>query len=43
MAMTLTPSSASNDWIMVDTIKTHTPAASIGHTATIQRGRNTMA
>jgi alkaline phosphatase D len=43
MAMTLTPGSASNDWIMVDTIKAQTPAASIGHSATIQRGRNSMA
>ena len=43
MAMTLTPSSATNDWIMVDTIKTSTPASSIGHSATVRRGRNTMA
>jgi alkaline phosphatase D len=43
MAMTLTPDRASNDWIMVDTIKAHTPAASIGHSATVQRGRNIMA
>jgi alkaline phosphatase D len=43
MAMTLTPTSASNDWIMLDTIKAHTPAASVGHTATVQRGRNVMA
>uniref|UniRef100_UPI0035C94857 alkaline phosphatase D family protein n=1 Tax=uncultured Sphingomonas sp. TaxID=158754 RepID=UPI0035C94857 len=43
MAMTLTPTSASNDWIMLDTIKAHTPAASVGHTATVQRGRNLMA
>lgn len=43
MAMTLTPDSATNDWIMVDTIKTSTPAASIGHSATVRRGRNVMA
>ena len=42
MAMTLTPDRATNDWIMVDTIKTSTPAASIGHSTTIQRGRNVM-
>lgn len=40
MAMTLTPTS---DWIMLDTIKTASSAASIGHTATVQRGRNSMA
>ncbi len=43
MAMTLTPDSATNDWIMVDTIKTSNPAASIGHSATVRRGRNVMA
>ena len=43
MAMTLTPDSATNDWIMVDTIKTSTPTASIGHSATVRRGRNVMA
>ena len=43
MAMTLTPDRATNDWIMVDTIKTSTPAARIGHSTTIQRGRNVMA
>ncbi|GGA46130.1 alkaline phosphatase D family protein [Sphingomonas psychrolutea] len=42
MAMTLTPDRATNDWIMVDTIKTSTPAANIGHSTTIQRGRNVM-
>ena len=43
MAMTLTPDAASNDWIMVDTVKARTPAASIGHTARVARGRNAMA
>jgi len=43
MALTLTPDSATNDWIMVDTIKAHTIAASIGHTAKVTRGRNVMA
>lgn len=43
MAMTLTPSSATNEWIMLDTIKAASTAASIGHSATIQRGRNVMA
>lgn len=43
MAMTLTPDSATNEWIMVDTIKASNPAARIGHSTTIQRGRNVMA
>lgn len=43
MALTLTPSQASCDWIFADTITARTPAASIGHTATVQRGRNVMA
>ncbi|MET3824803.1 alkaline phosphatase D [Sphingomonas sp. PvP055] len=43
MAMTMTPASVSNDWIMVDTIKAKSPAGRVGHTATIARGRNIMA
>jgi alkaline phosphatase D len=43
MTMTLTPATVSNDWIMVDTIKTKNPAGRIGHTATVARGRNIMA
>lgn len=43
MALTLTPDAARNDWIFVDTIRQHTPRASIGHSATVQRGRNVMA
>lgn len=43
MAMTLTPDRASCDWVFVDTIARRTPAASIGHTATVERGRNVMA
>jgi alkaline phosphatase D len=43
MAMTLTPDAASNDWIMVDTIKARARAGSIGHTARVTRGRNVMA
>jgi alkaline phosphatase D len=43
MAMTLTPSSATNEWIMLATIKAASTAATIGHSATIQRGRNVMA
>jgi alkaline phosphatase D len=42
MALTLTPQRASNDWVFVDTILTRTKAATVGHTATVQRGRNVM-
>ncbi|MDR6788701.1 alkaline phosphatase D [Sphingomonas sp. BE138] len=43
MAMTIAPDAVRNDWIMVDTIKRRTPAATIGHRATVGRGRNRMA
>lgn len=43
MALTLTPDSVRNDWLFVDTIKQRTTAASIGHSATVARGRNVMA
>lgn len=43
MAMTLTPTRVTNDWVMVDTIKAKSMAAKIGHTATVTRGRNVMA
>lgn len=43
MTMTLTPSKTTNDWIMVDTIKAPSLAASIGHSASVTRGRNRMA
>lgn len=43
MAMTLTPTRASNDWIMVDTIKARSGKASVGHTATVTPGANVMA
>ncbi len=42
MAMTLTPTKASNDWVFVDTIKAKSAKASVGHTATVARGRNVM-
>jgi alkaline phosphatase D len=42
MAMTLTPTRASNDWIAVDTIKAKSAKASAIHTATVARGRNVM-
>ncbi|WP_404372797.1 alkaline phosphatase D family protein [Sphingomonas sp. MMS24-J45] len=43
MAMTLTPDSATNEWIMVDTIKASNPAGHVGYSTTVQRGRNVMA
>lgn len=43
MALTLSLNQASCDWVFCDTITTRTPAASVGHTATVQRGRNVMA
>ena len=42
MALTLTPDSARNDWLFVDTIQTRTPRASVGHSATVARGRRAM-
>ncbi|OQW78206.1 MAG: alkaline phosphatase [Proteobacteria bacterium ST_bin14] len=42
MAMTITPSRVTNDWIFVDTIKAKSTAASVGHSATVMRGRNVM-
>lgn len=42
MALTLTPDSARNDWVFVDTILRRTPRASIGHSATLARGRNVI-
>jgi alkaline phosphatase D len=43
MALTLTPERATNDWVFVDTVRERNPAAKVGHTATVQRGRNVMA
>ncbi len=43
MAMTVTPERVSNDWLFVDTVKSRTPRASIGHSAMVMRGRNVMA
>lgn len=42
MALTLTPEKATNDWVFMDTILQRTTKASIGHTATVTRGRNVM-
>ncbi|OYY92036.1 MAG: alkaline phosphatase [Sphingomonas sp. 28-66-16] len=42
MALTITPAKVTNDWLMVDTIKAPSVAASIGHSTTVARGRNVM-
>lgn len=42
MALTITPDRVSNDWVFADTVATRTPAAKVGHTATVLRGRNVM-
>ena len=39
MAMTVAADRVVNDWIMVDTIKARSPAASVAHSATVMRGR----
>ena len=42
MAMTVMPDRVANDWVFVDTIKARTPAASVGHSATVMKGRRMM-
>ncbi|MEN2787653.1 alkaline phosphatase D family protein [Sphingomonas qilianensis] len=43
MALTLTPERVTNDWIMVDSVKAKSARGTVGHTATVLRGRNVMA
>jgi len=43
MALTITPTKVSNDWLFVDSVKTKSANAVVGHTATVMRGRNVMA
>jgi len=43
MALTLTPEQARNDWVFVDSVTERSLKASIGHSATVTRGRNVMA
>ena len=43
MALTITPAKVSNDWLFVDSIKARSANATVGHTATVMRGRNVMA
>ena len=40
MALTITPTKVSNDWLFVDSIKTKSANAIVGHTATVMHGRN---
>lgn len=42
MALTLTPNQAKNDWVFLDTITQRSLKASVGHSATVTRGRNVM-
>ena len=43
MTLTITPTKVSNDWLFVDSVKARSANATVGHTATVTRGRNTMA
>jgi alkaline phosphatase D len=42
MALTITPERVTNDWLMSNDVKTKSARASVGHTATVTRGRNVM-
>ena len=39
MAMTISADAVTNDWIMLDTIRSRSSAASIGHRAAVRRGK----
>ncbi|MBA17214.1 MAG: alkaline phosphatase [Sphingomonas sp.] len=44
MAMTLTPEKATNDWLFVDSVTKHDPAATrVGYSASVMRGTKVMA
>lgn len=43
MALTLTPERARNDWLFVDTVLQRSPRATVGHSASVARGRKVMA
>ena len=43
MALTITPDRVSNNWLMSDNVKMKSARASVGHMATVKRGRNVMA
>ena len=42
MATVLTPERVRNDWVFVDTIRTRNPAARVGHSVSVLRGRNVI-
>ena len=42
MAMTVAAESVANDWIMVETVRSRTPKAVIGHHARVERGRGVL-
>ena len=42
MALTLTPDSARNDWLFVDTVQARLAKASVGHSAAVTHGHRTM-
>ncbi len=42
MALTVAADRVTNDWIMVDTVKQRSAGASIGHSATVMKGRRAM-
>lgn len=43
MVTTLTPDTASNEWIFMDTIRTRGTKTKASHKATVRRGTNVMA
>lgn len=43
MAMTLGTDQVRNEWLFVDTVRTRDPRASIGHVASVTKGRRVMA
>lgn len=43
MALTLEPERATNAWVFVDTVRERSIRATVGHVATVRRGRNVMA
>ena len=43
MAMTITPERVTNDWLFVDSIKSRSAHATVGHSAAVSRGRNVIA
>ena len=42
MTLTVAPDRVSNDWHFVDTVRTRSPRATIGHSAQVLRNRRRM-